>query len=297
MIVVHIYCLYERGEDMQSLKDMLPPFMAERLKGQEGQPLWEIRARVGWPLSFRGPGGEKKAGPPLTREEMEQLVGALTGYSLYAWEKQMGQGFFALPGGVRAGVTGRYGENDRLQQITGVCLRMARDMPRCADEVLPHLMKEGAFLSTLILSAPCMGKTTLLRALIGRLTRQGLSLSVCDERGELEGEMLGPCDVAGLCEKRYAIPRLVRSMAPQVIATDELGAPGDVQAVALAARCGAAVLATAHARDYQAAKQRPALGAIMEKGIFERYVVLSGQPGHVERVLDGRGEALWRDGR
>ena len=294
----YIYCLCERGEDMRSLLQRLPPFLTQILAGQDLDALREIRVREGWPVELRGGGQGWLLGEPVGKAQLAQLVGALTEYSLYAWERQMKEGFFTLPGGFRVGVTGRYAPGGPLQAVTSVSIRLARELPQAADGLLPLVLQGQRLLSTLILSAPCLGKTTLLRALIGRLSQRGLCVAVCDERGELAGPMLGPrADVACMCDKRVAIPRLVRSLSPDVIAADELGGEGDAAAVAEAARCGAAVLATAHAQDYQAARRRPTLAAAMEAGVFRRYVVLEGAPGHLGAVLDERGEPVWTNGR
>lgn len=283
---------------MRSLLKRLPPFLREALSGQKLDEAREIRVREGWPVELRTARGGSLLAGPVSRAQMGELVGALTEYSLYAWEAQMREGFFTLPGGFRVGLTGRYAPQGPLQLVTSVSIRLAREMPRAADQLLPFILEGERPLSTLILSPPCLGKTTLLRALIGRLSHRGLCVAVCDERGELAGPMLGPrADVAAMCEKRVAIGRLVRSLAPDVVATDELGGAGDAQAVAEAVRCGAAVLATAHARDYPSARRRPALEEAMDAAVFERYAVLAGRPGQISAILDGEGRPLWTDGR
>lgn len=283
---------------MRSLLQRLPPFLVEALAGVDLEAAREIRVREGWPVEVRDGRGGRLLAQPVTRAQVGQLVGALTEYSLYAWEAQMREGFFTLPGGFRVGLTGRYAPGGPLQMVTSVCIRLARELPQAADQLLPMLLEGARPLSTLILSPPCLGKTTLLRALIGRLSQRGLSVAVCDERGELDGRMLGPrADVAVMCEKRVAIPRLLRALSPDVVATDELGGEGDAAAIAEAARCGAAVLATAHARDYAAARMRPTLREAMEAGVFERYAVLSDEPGHIKAILDEGGRPLWTDGQ
>ena len=283
---------------MRSLLQRLPPFLVKTLDGQDLEAVREIRVREGWPVELRDGDGGRLLGQPVSPAQLAQLMGALTEYSLYAWERQMGEGFFTLPGGFRVGVTGQYAPEGPLQAVSSVSIRLAREFPQAADALLPLVLHGRRLLSTLILSPPCLGKTTLLRALIGRLSQRGLCVAVCDERGELAGPMLGPrADVAAMCEKRVAIPRMVRSLSPDVVAADELGGQGDAAAVAEAARCGAAVLATAHAQDYQAARRRPTLASAMEAGVFQRYAVLEGEPGHLGAVLDERGEPLWTDGR
>ena len=56
-------------------------------------------------------------------------------------------------------------------------------------------------------------------------------MAVCDERSEIAGMYCGRTsfdlgsrtDVLDGCDKAYGIPMLIRSMAPDVIVTDEIG--------------------------------------------------------------------------
>ncbi|MEA4897167.1 stage III sporulation protein AA [Bacillota bacterium Meth-B3] len=261
----------------------------------------EVRVRLGQQVELRGTRGSRLMGDPVPAAVLRALVHALTAHSLYACEVQMREGFFSLPGGLRVGLTGRYasGEDAPIQQVTSVCIRLSRAVDGAVKTVLPFLMDGARPLSALILSAPCMGKTTLLRALIRALSEAGCAVAVADERDELGGApTLGPrADVAALVPKRIAIMRMLRALSPDVVATDELGHSGDAEAVEEAARCGSAVLATAHARSFESAVRRPSLERLLRAGVFERYVELDGSPGHVVRILDGEGGTLWTDGR
>ena len=79
-------------------------------------------------------------------------------------------------------------------------------------------------------------------------------------------------------DKAEMIGLLLRSMAPQVIVCDEIGGRGDAEAILDAARCGAAVLASAHADGIEAMAGRPVLAELGAAGSFERYIVLG--PAH-----------------
>ena len=285
---------------MRAILMRLPAVWGDRLKEIDLERAREIRIRVGCVTQVRFAKGAQTAGDDVTQAEMTELVGALTGHSVYAYEAQMREGFFTLPGGFRVGLTGRYGgEADApIQTVTSLCIRISRHVQGKAAFLLPYLMDARRMRSTLILSAPCMGKTTLLRALIEMVSKAGHTVAVADERDELAGGTpLGPyTDVCALSPKHMAIARMIRALSPDVVATDELGGEGDAEAIAEAARCGVCVLATAHAAGMESARQRKALEGIVSSGVFERVVELGREAGHVVRILTGEGEALWTDG-
>ncbi|MHB1653777.1 MAG: stage III sporulation protein AA [Desulfitobacteriaceae bacterium] len=288
--------------------------------------LEEIRLRVRQPLLLRFGqneiflGGDGRATQPekayhVTRQDLSDSLERLTQSSLYAAEEDIKQGFLTLPGGHRVGITGeavlKQGTVQTLKHISGLNFRMAREIRGLGLDILPLLVSPGGrFYHTLILSIPRAGKTTLLRALIKCLSNgvpqlglPGQTVGVVDERGELAGMWQGVpaydlgyrTDVLDGCPKAAGMAMLVRSMAPQIIATDELGHVQDVAAVAEVLRSGVSVLSTAHAASLTEALIRPSLNSLLSVGVFERIVVLSRRngPGTVEDIVDlGTGRSL-----
>ena len=99
-------------------------------------------------------------------------------------------------------------------------------------------------------------------------------------------------DVLSGARKAQAFSMLIRTMAPQALACDEIGRMEDVDAVLDAVRCGAGVLATAHADGFDDAMARPAIRRLLDARAFERYVLL-GACGSVRGVWNERGEWLF----
>ena len=276
------------------------PLLRDRLSGEAD--LTEVRLRAGQPMEARGIGWARLIGPGVSREELDELVLEMTGYSIYACEERIRQGFFTLPEGHRVGLTGRYA-SDRggvtaLTGILAVCIRVARAVPGAADPLMPHLFDGDRLKSALILSPPGLGKTTMLRDAARQLSGRGYRVALADERGELAAPdaagiptmALGPrCDVATGADKAQLIERLVRSMAPDVVVTDELGGEGDARAVHEAVASGVMVLASAHAANLASARARRGLAPLLEGGLFEVFAVLGGAPGRVESIADGLG--------
>lgn len=288
--------------------------------------LEEIRLRAGGPLAVTGAMGELFLTPrglltadperaaPVGREEVAATLERMAGFSLYALEEELRQGFLTLPGGHRVGFVGRAvvreGRLSRLKWVSGLDIRLARARAGCAGEVLPLLLDgEGGVRSTVIVAPPRGGKTTLLREIV-RLVSQGVpslglvgqSVGVVDERSEIGGAHegvatlpLGPrTDLLDACPKAEGLFLLVRAMGPRVVATDEIGRPEDALALLEAATAGVRVLATAHARSREELWRRPALAPLWAAGVVERFVVLSRRrgPGTLEGVMDGEGRPV-----
>ena len=159
--------------------------------------LEEIRLRCGQPILFRiagkemgitgsgdltelGSSGKLDNWEKIREKELKDTLEIIGGFSLYAAEEELRQGFFTVRGGHRIGVAGRVILKDR--QITGLKaasflnVRVAHEIKGCADQVLPFLYVNGKFVSTLIVSPPGCGKTTFLKALIYQYSNQILSI-------------------------------------------------------------------------------------------------------------------------
>lgn len=268
----------------------------------------EVRLRVHQPLEVVVAGESRLFYAPngrgmLLPEETEPLLSTFCHEAVYAWEKELGEGFVTLPRGCRVGVTGRMGSGDgRLQPITGFCIRIGREVKGCALPLLPVLLEEGKLLPTLLFSPPGGGKTTLLRDIIrlvssGQGGAVGERVSLVDERYEVsgapfgeEGYDLGPrTDVLGGESKGKGLLRMLSTMGPQVLAVDELNFWEDVEGVLEACRRGVTVLCSAHGGSLQGLLQRKGMEAVA--GVFARFVLVEGAGSHL-RVFDGEGKEL-----
>lgn len=282
------------------LSQFSPPFRAALAPyAREMAGAREIRIRVCRPLLLRG---EKNLRIPLEPDEAQirDLLLSFCGQALYARQEELNQGFLTLPCGHRVGVCGHMAldgaRRNALTQVQALNLRIARQVP-CDARALAAAMPGGALRSTLVLSEPGMGKTTLLRELARALSRAGAQVAIADERGELAACVrgvpqldVGPCtDVMDNMGKAEAVRLLTRSMAPDVIVSDEIGGEADAAALLDARRCGVQVLCSAHAAGFAQAKRRPALEPLLRAGVFDRIVVLGGRVGRIAAVLDGEG--------
>lgn len=278
--------------------------LAERLGGELGALLMreqaqatELRLRSGQASRLCRMDGSEIAGPVLDAASMQSIVARLCGDSIYAFEEELRQGYFTAEGGVRVGVCGRTGARSGavccISDVTSLCIRIPREVRGCADALLPLVWREVVH-STLILSPPGMGKTTLLRELIRQLSDGGWNVAVADERreiaacwnGEAQLDVGARTDVMDGCPKAQALPLLIRACAPQVLAADEIGCAADAVALRDARRCGAAVIATAHASSFDDALRRAAIAGILREKIFDRMVLLGPTPGRIRAAYD-----------
>ena len=258
--------------------------------------LEELRLRRGFPMTALLPEGETEtAGPAIGEDELRQVVENASQASAHTVLDRVRQGFITLRGGHRMGLCGtaarREGQTVTLRHLSSLSIRVARPVVGQAGAVLPRLMEDGRFQSTLILAPPGAGKTTLLRDLVRALSDgDGCPphrVSVADERGEIAALWQGEpqlyvgrrTDVLDGCAKAEGLSILVRGMNPQAAAVDEITHPDDVRAVIEAAGCGVALLATAHGAGLEDLRRRPVYRELLAAEVFRRAVVIQNRCG------------------
>lgn len=278
------------------------------------EKLYEIRLRAGRPMFLIYDGGEcflrTRGREPylVTREDLKETLEYVSGYSLYAYEDELRQGYMSVQGGHRVGVTGKVVlDGDRIRgmkYISCINLRLAHEIQGCADPVMEHIRKENWTAHTLLISPPRCGKTTLLRDMIRQLSNgsgkiPGVTVGVVDERSELAGCYQGipqndlgiRTDVLDGCPKAHGMQMLIRSMSPSVVAVDELGREEDFKAVESVIYSGCKLIATAHGASLEEIFSTPFFGRLRKMKVFERYILLGKEQraGIIRGIYDERG--------
>lgn len=219
----------------------------------------EIRLRAGRPLIIVYRGNEyflginsglthniKKA-YCISASEIREAMDYISSYSRYAFEEELRQGYITVQGGHRVGVAGKIlWENGRVKNMSNISflnIRVAHQAMGCSKEIIPYIMHNDSIYNTLLISPPRCGKTTLLRDMIRILSdgdghRRGFTVGVVDERSELgacykgcpQNDLGCRSDILDGCPKAEGMMMLVRSMAPEIIAVDEIGSNKDASA-------------------------------------------------------------------
>ena len=112
---------------------------------------------------------------------------------------------------------------------------------------------------------------------------KGKTVGVVDERGEIAAMYKGIAqndigirtDVIDNMPKPEGIKLLVRSMAPDVIACDEIGSIDDINAIDYAMCSGVKGIFTAHGNGLEEINRNVELAKLLNKHIFERIILLN----------------------
>lgn len=282
----------------------LPKGIRRYLDFADENGLEEIRLRCGLPVSLCYDDGIRypdRNGKPVenpsegiiaTREHINDGVELITASSLYAVESRIQNGYITLKGGHRVGLCGRCviknGKIVFIEDISGLNYRLSRQIKGVADGVIDCITDGRHIRSTLIIAPPNTGKTTLLRDIVRCVSERGFKVSVADERSEISGIYdgrimydLGPnTDVLDNSPKADGVMMLLRSMSPDVIATDEIGGEEDMRAILSAAVRGVSVITTVHARNIGEVRKNPNINL----SLFECVITLE-KKGKVGEVL------------
>lgn len=287
--------------------------------------LQEIRIRAERPVILQYPGRElylTEAGKTSENclegliadaKDIKTVLESACGYSGYAYEEEISRGYLTIQGGHRIGLAGRAVMKEEtvqtLKYISALNIRIAHPVTGCAENWKPWFYERNKPCHVLIVSPPGCGKTTLLRDAIriysnGSPAHPAATVGVVDERSEIAGAYRGIAthdlgmrtDVLDGCPKSFGMEMLLRSMAPKVLAVDEIGTM-DVPSIENALRCGCKVLATLHGEKLEDFLDKPGFQSLVRERVFERYIFLKqGQtPGKVDCIYDKNFKILWEE--
>ena len=249
-----------------------------------------FRLRSGRKPSVIMPDNEIELGNGIIQgRQLYDVIEIATGASFHSCADTIKSGFVTASGGHRIGICGTAVVSSDsvsgIRNISSLNIRIAKEIKTAAGSFIGKLRDDaGGYCSVLIAAYPGGGKTTALRDLVRRISDDGIRCSIADERSEIAAVKngvpqldVGRCsDIMDRAPRAEAVMMLLRCMSPQVIAMDEITAKGDTEALISCAQCGVKVFATAHAGSIRELKDKKIYKDLMDSGVFERVVLISG---------------------
>lgn len=217
----------------------------------------------------------------VDRECVQACVLALCDRSLHTHMDTIKQGYIALNGCIRVGISGKAvcegSEICNISDISSICIRIPSRLYHISGRVMQILQKSGYRESMLFYAPPGVGKTTLLRDLALELSNAGRRVALIDSRMELaspELERAEHIDLYSAYPKAQAIEMALRTMTPQYIVCDELGTVSEAASLLAVTNAGVPILASAHASSLSGLLRRQNIRILHHAAVFDRYVGL-----------------------
>lgn len=255
----------------------------------------EIRIRIQRPIILKIQNYDILIDYRVTDRDIMQTLERLCENSIYAYKNQVKEGYITIRGGHRVGIVGtgivENGEIVNLKNISSLNFRIAREVKGCANDIVKEIINKenNTIYNTMLISPPGKGKTTMLRDIVRQLSNgieqigfSGKTCGIVDERGEIAACYKGVpqndigirSDVIENVSKEKGIKILLRSMAPEIIACDEIGTKEDVQAIKLATISGVKGIFTMHGKDIKDVKNNIEINNLVENHLIEKIFFL-----------------------
>ena len=303
------------------LVTVFPTSIRSQMRKIDWEDLEEIRIRIGWPVELIYDNRNEWLGNyecMIDRHRLDEMLNYITGYSLYAMEEELRQGYITYEGGHRIGITGHAtyetlevtekAQIKNLVDIGGLNIRIAHEKKGCAEKIVPHIRNRDSIYNTIFFAAPGVGKTTYLRDCIRILASEGIhnaakKICVVDERSEIaacidgkpQNDLGKRCDVLDACPKAIGMGMVLRTMSPDIIAVDELGKEEEFLMLEKMRCSGVKILGSIHAGDIKELLRNPMIKSSVETQVIERFVELFRQTNGIRcfRIYNEQGELLW----
>lgn len=257
--------------------------------------LQEIRIRSEKPIFLKLNDSSVGIDYIVSQSEILQILEKICENSIYAYKNQICNGFITIKGGHRIGIVGTVVvENNKvinIKYVTSLNFRIAKQVLDSSNKILKEIINKenNTIYNTLIVSPPGKGKTTILRDAIRKISNgikdmnfTGKTCGLVDERGEIAATYRGipqndvgmRTDIVDNINKAEGMKMLIRSMAPEIIACDEIGSKEDVQAIKYALYSGVKGIFTMHGANLNDVKNNKEIYQLVENKQIEKILFI-----------------------
>ena len=213
---------------------------------------------------------------PVTFDEIAKIYDRLLSGSLYSHLGDLRSGFVSVFSGVRVGICSSASDSGDLpSQINGLVFRIPISESEATDELYTAWKKARG--GMLIYSLPGEGKTSALRGLVGKLSREsGLRVAVIDERREFIPEDYSDTtvDILSGYSKERGLEIALRTLSPEIVIIDEIGSFGEAESLLRVGRGGVPIVASSHAGSFDEVIRKASIAPLAAEGYFRIYARL-----------------------
>lgn len=261
------------------IKEILPPRAIKEIENNMNKSciLEEIRIRRNRQAYIILGGRNIVINFIATDDEMLSILKIISHYSLYAYRDTISQGYVSLDNGIRIGIVGQASvENGNIIGIYDVS-EFAIRLPHGIRVECEKMISLSEYGSVLIYAPPGVGKTTLLRSIIYKMSRgyNAKRCAVIDTRGELSFDLLEKDLLVSILSgypRKKGIEIAVRTMNAQIIFCDEIGDEQDASAIIDAQGAGIPLIASCHGSSIKDILSHSGIYNLHKAKIFDHYV-------------------------
>lgn len=262
--------------------------------------LYQIRMRKDYPIKinydnknmYLGQAGlslDKGKSLIASKEDIDFIIDSVTEHSIYAFNDRIKNGYISTKSAIRIGLAGECvfhdGKIQTIKDFSSLNIRIPHEISNCSSKIIKHISSQKKVNSSLIISPPFLGKTTLLKDIALQLNKHDVgAILIIDERGEFNNINGENIDKITYSNKEYAFNFAIRSLSPSIIMTDELSGENDWKCAFNALNSGIKIIASCHSDNMDNLLNKK----FFIDRIFERYIILKqgAKFGEIDSIFD-----------
>lgn len=278
---VKINCQRQKNKRLDYLLTLLPEdishYLYEFSKENSSIQIDEIRLHANSYMHLISSFSNIKTSLYITEGHISESLFSFCNGSIYSQFNTIKEGYLSIGQGIRVGICGKAtiqnGDITGITDFSSLNIRMPKRIYGAANYLYSIMEKDSFRSSILLYSSPGVGKTTILRELICKLS-EGDSVkrvSVIDSREELKSgiEQETCADFFLSYPKESAITFATRTMTPEIIICDEITTLQEAYAILNSSNCGVTFVATTHASSFDELKCKEILLPLFERNVFK----------------------------